>query len=310
MALLRRLAGRGGPGAGLGASARSAIGRVLSDPTFELIPLKSVHDQARFLPAGATVSVTASPAKGIEATLDLAEALERRGFRAIPHLSARMIRDRAHLVDVLARLRDVQIDRAFVVGGDAEDPGEFLDGLSLLRAMAEVGGGPAEVGVPCYPQGHAVIPQAALLQALRDKAGFAAYMTTQLCFDSVAIGTFIAARRAEGISLPVKIGIPGVAEIPKLLSISARIGVKDTRRFLTKNVRFVGELVTSGGLYRPTGLLEKLAPVIADPAADVIDLHVYTFNQVESTEGWRRDYLAALGDAGGAAADGDAIDGA
>ncbi|MEO8469379.1 MAG: methylenetetrahydrofolate reductase [Chloroflexota bacterium] len=274
--------------------ARAAISAVLANPTFELIPLKNVHDQAAFLPAGATVSVTASPAKGIEATLDLAVALEAKGFRAIPHLSARMIRDRAHLADVLARLKTSSINRAFVVGGDAEDPGEFPDGLSLLRAMAELGDAPSDIGVPCYPQGHAVIPQPALLQALRDKAPFASYMTTQLCFDAVAIGHFLAARRVEGIALPVKIGIPGVAEIPKLLSISARIGVKDTGRFLSKNVRFVSELVTSGGIYRPTGLLEKLAPVLADPAANVIDLHVYTFNQVESTETWRREYLAAL----------------
>ncbi len=296
MAFLRRLTGRAGPGAGLDAPARAAITAVLSVPTFELIPLKNVHDQAAFLPAGATVSVTASPAKGIEATLDLAAALESKGFRAIPHLSARMIRDRTHLADVLATLKAASIDRAFVVGGDAEDPGEFLDGLSLLRAMAELGDAPSDIGVPCYPQGHAVIPQPALLQALRDKAAFASYMTTQLCFDAVAIRVFIAARRAEGIALPVKIGIPGVAEIPKLLSISARIGVKDTGRFLSKNVRFVSELVTSGGIYRPTGLLEKLAPVLADPAADVIDLHVYTFNQVESTEAWRGGYLAALQD--------------
>ena len=294
MAFLRRLTGHAGPGAGLAAPARNAITAVLSAPTFELIPLKNVRDQAAFLPAGATVSVTASPAKGIEATLDLAAALEEQGFRAIPHLSARMIRDRAHLADVLARLKASGIDRAFVVGGDAEDPGEFLDGLSLLRAMAELGDAPSGIGVPCYPQGHAVIPQPALLQALRDKAVFASYMTTQLCFDAVAIRVFIAARRAEGIALPIKIGIPGVAEIAKLLSISARIGVKDTGRFLSKNVRFVSELVTAGGIYRPTGLLEKLAPVIADPAADVIDLHVYTFNQVESTERWRREYLAAL----------------
>lgn len=294
MAFLRRLTGRAGPGAGLDAPARSAINSVLSAPTFELIPLKNVHDQAAFLPAGATVSVTASPAKGIEATLDLAATLEAKGFRAIPHLSARMIRDRAHLAEVLARLKAASIDRAFVVGGDAEDPGEFLDGLSLLRAMAELGDAPSDIGVPCYPQGHAVIPQPALLQALRDKAALASYMTTQLCFDAVAIRVFIAARRAEGIALPVKIGIPGVAEIPKLLSISARIGVKDTGRFLSKNVRFVSELVTSGGIYRPTGLLEKLAPVLVDPAANVIDLHVYTFNQVESTEAWRGGYLAAL----------------
>ncbi len=294
MAFLRRLGGRAGPGSGLQAEARDALAGILAAPTFELIPLKNVHDQASFLPAGANVSVTASPAKGLEATLDLAVALEARGFRAIPHLSARMVRDRVHLGELLARMTEAGIDRAFVVGGDAEDPGEYLDGVSLLRAMADLGNGPSDIGVPCYPQGHAVIPEPALLQALRDKTPFASYMTTQLCFDPPAIAAFIAARRADGITFPVKLGIPGVAEVTKLMSISARIGVKDTGRFLSKNVRFVGELLSSGGIYRPTGLLEKLAPVIADPAAGVIDLHVYTFNQVPSTEAWRGEYLAAL----------------
>ncbi|MEO8207694.1 MAG: methylenetetrahydrofolate reductase [Chloroflexota bacterium] len=302
MDLLRRVFG--GPsgwsgsgsrgGRGLSTGARAALIRVLEAPTFELIPLKNVHDQSAFLPAGATVSVTASPAKGIDAALALAETLGSRGFRAIPHLSARMIRDHAHLSDLLARMSAARIDRAFVVGGDAEEPGAFLDGLSLLRAIAELGNGPTDIGIPCYPQGHAVIPPDALLIALRDKAPFAAYMTTQLCFDPVAIGRFIADRRIEGNTLPVKIGIPGVAEVPKLLSISARIGVKDTGRFLSKNARFVGELLTAGGIYRPTGLLEKLAPTLADSAANVIDLHIYTFNQVESTENWRAAYLTAL----------------
>ena len=59
------------------------------------MPLKNALEQAAFLPAGATVSVTASPAKGIEATVALCEQLQALGFRAVPHLSARMIRDRA-----------------------------------------------------------------------------------------------------------------------------------------------------------------------------------------------------------------------
>jgi methylenetetrahydrofolate reductase (NADPH) len=48
-------------------------------------------------------------------------------------------------------------------------------------------------------------------------------------------------------------------------------------------------------MYRPNGLLEAVAPVIADPAAGIADLHVYTFNQVASTEAWRLEYLATLG---------------
>jgi methylenetetrahydrofolate reductase (NADPH) len=274
---------------------RAALARVLADPTFELIPLKNAVEQASHLPAGRTVSVTASPGKAIEATVELAIELETMGLRAIPHLSARMIRDRAHLAAILDRLEDAGIDRAFVVGGDADEPGEFLDGLSLLRAMADLGRLPKEVGCPCYPEGHPDIPDDALLQALHAKAPFVQYLTTQLCFDAKAISAFIAARRAEGITLPVKLGIPGVAEMPKLLSISARIGVRDASRFVLKNARFVGALLRSGGLYRPTQLLKQLTPVIADPAADILGLHVYTFNNVPATEEWRREAEEAAG---------------
>ncbi|HTK44157.1 MAG TPA: methylenetetrahydrofolate reductase [Patescibacteria group bacterium] len=269
-----------------------ALARVLADPTFELIPLKNVHDQAAAIPRGRTVSVTASPGKTIETTVELAIELETAGLRAIPHLSARMIRDRAHLAALLDRLKAAGIDRAFVVGGDADEPGEFLDGLSLLRAMADMGRLPKELGCPCYPQGHPDIPDEALAGALRDKAAFVQYMTTQLCFDPKAIATFIAARRAEGNTLQVKLGIPGVAEIPKLLSISARIGVRDASKFVLRNARFVGQLLRSAGTYRPNDLLKKLAPLIADPAADVLGLHVYTFNNVPATEEWRREAAA------------------
>ena len=144
--------------------------------------------------------MTASPAKGIEATVALCEQLQAGGFRAVPHLSARMIRDRAHLSELIAWLEGAGVDRAFVVGGDAKEPGDYPDGLSLLRAMAEIGHPLTEIGIPAYPQGHAFIADAPLLEALRAKAAFASYMTTQLCFDPNAIATWLAARRAEGIT--------------------------------------------------------------------------------------------------------------
>lgn len=273
--------------------------RLLADPTWELIPLRSALEQATHLPPGATVSVTASPAKGMDATVELAVELERQGLRAVPHLAARLIRDAAELHSILDRLADRGIDRAFVIGGDPTEPGEFSDALGLLRTMADMGRLPAEIGIGCYPQGHPLIADDALLQALRDKASFASYMTTQMCFDPEAIARFLAERRDEGITLPVKLGVPGVAEIPKLLSISARIGVRDARRFVAKNTRFVAALIRSGGIYRATALLDDLADVLADPVANVVDLHLYTFNNVGPTEAWRRelhDRLAGDGD--------------
>ena len=98
-----------------------------------------------------------------------------------------MIRDRAHLSELIAWLEGAGVDRAFVVGGDAKEPGAYPDGLSLLRAMAEIGHPLAEIGIPAYPQGHAFIADGPILEALRAKVPFASYMTTQLCFDPGAI---------------------------------------------------------------------------------------------------------------------------
>jgi methylenetetrahydrofolate reductase (NADPH) len=274
--------------------AREALARLLQAPTFEMIPLRSAMDQAAFLPPGATVSVTASPTKGVEPTVGLCEQLQAAGFRAVPHLSARMVRDRAHLADLIAWLEGAGVDRAFIVGGDAKEPGDFPDGLSLLREMHEIGHPLGEIGIPAYPQGHPFIADRTLLEALRAKAPFASYMTTQVCFDPGAIASWIAARRAEGLALPVHVGVPGVAEPYKLLAIAARIGVADTHRFLVKNVRFVARLVRSGGFYRPDALLTGLAPHAADPDARIVELHMYTFNFVEPFETWRRRYLQFL----------------
>jgi methylenetetrahydrofolate reductase (NADH) len=280
---------------GVNADGRAALARIASDPTFELLPLKSVDEQVQYLPRGARISITASPAKGLDATVAVATRLAGDGFRVVPHLSARMVRDRAHLRDIVAALAAVGIRRIFVVGGDEQHPGAYADGLALLRDLREDEAPFREIGVPCYPEGHQSIANDTLLRALREKAAYATYMTTQLCFNPSAIVTWLAARRAEDLALPAEIGVPGVAPVHRLLAISARIGVRDTGRFLSKNVGLVGRIVRSGGTYRPDGLLAGLGAAAADPGMRIVSLHLYTFNQVETTEAWRQRYLASLG---------------
>ena len=293
-ALLDRVRGRGR--GGLDDAQRVALRAVLTDPIFELLPLKSTREQVAHLPVGARVSITASPAKGIDATLDWAIRLQADGFRAIPHLSAHQIRDRATLAGLLDRAREGGLTHAFVVGGDSHDPGEYRDGLSLIRAMIELGHPFTTLGCPAYPQGHPDIPDAVLAAALRDKAPHVSHVTTQMDFDTGAIARWVRARRADGFEPDVVIGVPGVADPQKLLSIAARIGVKDAKRFLVKNLRFVTGLARSGGFYKPTGFVEDLAPLIADPAARATGLHLYTFNAVEATEAWRQTMLDKLAD--------------
>ena len=162
--------------------------------------------------------------------------------------------------------------------------------------MAELGHPFTTIGCPAYPQGHPDIPDAALAQALVDKAPYVAHVTTQMDFDPKAVAGWVRDRRAEGFRPDVVVGVPGVADPQKLLSIAARIGVKDARRFLLKNVRFVTGMARSGGFYKPTGFVEDLAPLLADPAARVTGLHLYTFNAVEASEAWRQSMLEKVRD--------------
>ena len=272
---------------------RAAVRRALEHAKFELIPLKNVLDQSRFLPSGATVSVTASPTKTMEDTWDLAAELQQRGFDVVPHLSARMTHDHAHLEKLLRRLEDLEISNVFLVGGDAQEPGEFFDAPSLLEAMNSIGHHLTSIGITAYPDGHAVIPDEALEIALSVKQPHAHYMTTQMCFDPAAIGRFIARARQQGIHLPVQLGIPGVADRLKLMTISARIGVGQSVRFVSKNRGLIRRFMTPGR-YTPDELLDRLGSVVADEAADVQGVHIYTFNQCETTERWRQEYLERL----------------
>ncbi len=274
------------------AAGADAIRALLNDMTYELIPLSNVLPQSEFLPEGARVSVTASPAKGMQATIDLAVELAKRGFEAVPHISARLTRDHAELESILDQIDRAGIERAFVVGGDADPPGEFFDGLSILQAMDAIGHN-LTIGIPGYPEGHHFISDEAIDQALIDKQPFASSVTTQMCFTPQEIADWISHQRAAGVMLPVGIGIPGVAELRKLIAISARIGVGDSMKFLSKNTSLVGKLVRPGG-YAPDDLLIGLSNVLADEYANVHDLHCYTFNQVETTEEWRMSMLASL----------------
>ncbi|MDH3498653.1 MAG: methylenetetrahydrofolate reductase [Acidimicrobiia bacterium] len=272
---------------------RREIRRVLTDPVFELIPLKNVMDQAAHLPAGATVSVTASPAKTLEDTLDLAAALQAEGFRVIPHLSARMTRDRAHLEALLDRLAEMGLDQAFVVGGDAEYTGEFYDAESLLSTMTAIGHDISDIGIGSYPEGHHIFDPPTAAAALHAKQPYATSMTSQMCFDGPAISDWLRMTRAEGITLPLYLGIPGVAERMKLMKIATRIGVGQSARFLAHNKSLVRTFIQPGG-YSADELLEDMVDTLADETANVAGVHIYTFNQVETTERWRRDYLDLL----------------
>jgi methylenetetrahydrofolate reductase (NADPH) len=278
----------------LTADQRVALTRLVANPKYELIPLKKVRETAEALPPGARVTVTASPAHGLETTLDVSEWLAARGHEVIPHLSARMVRDRAHLADLLARIRAAGIRKVFIVGGDAETPGEFTEALALLRALHEVGHPFDDIGVTAYPEGHVNIADDVLMRVLKEKQQYAHYMASQMAFNPEAVSSWLSRVRAEGVTLPLDLGVLGVVEMTKLMTIAAKIGVADSARYLNKNRGLIGALATPGA-FGPDAFLKALAPMLADPEAGVRGLHVFTMNQVASTAAWQKRMLEELG---------------
>ena len=117
--------------------------------------------------------------------MDVAERLAVHGFTVVPHLSARLVRDRAHLEEVAGRLLAAGVHEVFVPAGDADPPaGEFHGAADLLRAMGELRGSFSEIGITGYPESHHVISDEETIQAMFAKAPMATCIISQICFDA------------------------------------------------------------------------------------------------------------------------------
>ena len=273
---------------------REALLRTVGDAYLEVFPDRGIEEKLELLPPGSYVAITCSPRRGIEATLDLSERLSRRHLRLVPHISARLLIDEAHLRDVLARLDALGVHSIFVPGGDVPEPrGRFSSSLEVLRLMAEIGHNFEDIGIAAHPEGHPFLGDQELLDLLREKQKFATYLVTQMCFDAETIIRWLAKIRARGVHLPAWIGLPGVVGRARLLTTSLRIGVGESVRFLGKHKGLVGRLLGSRE-YRPDDLLRALAPFLNEPSYDIPGFHLFSFNQVHRSEAWRRSLLERL----------------
>jgi methylenetetrahydrofolate reductase (NADPH) len=262
-----------------------------------VFPAASVEEMVlEWVPRDVTVTVTASPAKGLDATLDLTTRLAARGYRVIPHLSARLVRDDAHLSGIVERLTASGIDDVFVPAGDADPPaGRFDSAVALLDRLAEMGRPFARVGVTGYPQSHPRIGDDVTIQAMWDKRHHASYLVSNLCLDPVTLRRWITRVRARGVTLPLYVGLAGPVDRVRLLRMAARAGVTESARFLAGHTEWFLRAGTPGG-YSPDRLLDRIGPTLADPGSAVAGLHLFTFNQVKQTEEWRSSLVARLAD--------------
>jgi methylenetetrahydrofolate reductase (NADPH) len=276
-----------------------AAARLLSRPRFEVIPTSSTEEAVlKWVPREVTVAVTASPAKGLEATLSLAERLSKHGYHVVPHVSARLVVDTAHLEEIVARLVSCGIDDVFIPAGDADPPvGSFDSALALLVQLDEMERPFKHMGITGYPESHPAISDDVTVQAMWDKRRYATYIVSNMCFDAATVRRWIKRVRARGVELPIYFGLAGPVERTKLLNMATKIGVGESARFLSGHVGWFLRMGAPGG-YDPARLLDRTGAVLADPLSIIEGIHLFTFNQVRQTEEWRQSLLASLAKAG------------
>jgi methylenetetrahydrofolate reductase (NADPH) len=276
----------------------SVLRGLLEHARYEVLPTASV--EARLLehvPTDRTITVTASPSKGLGATLDLAERLAAQGYTVVPHLAARMVNGRSELVEIVARLGASGITSVFVPAGDQDPPaGDYKESLDLLEDLAALGNPFTTVGITGYPESHPSIHDDLTVQAMWDKRRFATQVVSNLTFDPDLVTKWVHRLRDRRVPMPVLIGLAGPVERAKLLSMATKIGVGESTRFLAKNKGMFARIAAPGG-YDPSRFLERCAHGLAEPAMLVEGIHVFTFNQVAETERWRTELLERLGPA-------------
>jgi methylenetetrahydrofolate reductase (NADPH) len=113
-----------------------------------------------------------------------------------------------------------------------------------------------------------------------------------MCFDPDQIRSWLTAERQNGLTLPVHLGIAGVVDRTKLMTMGVRLGIGSSLGYLKKNRKAISSLLSRSD-YNPDTLLE---PLQADlQPLGVAGIHCFTFNQVAATDTWRRQVLEQAG---------------
>ena len=258
---------------------------------YELLPFRSSEEQAAEIETPLRLTVTASPKHGIDRSVDYGERLRALGHHVTLHLAARMVRGRDHLDSILTRTGEAGIDDLFVVGGDLHDPvGPYESAGDLLGDLSGHPLRPPTIGIAGYPEGHPLIDERRLAEALARKAPLATYMVSQMCFDANVLLAWLSRLRASGITLPLYAGATGRVDRRRLLEISVRIGVGPSLRFLRKQ-RGVGRLLRGSG-DAAQQFHDAIDARRDDPQLGIAGFHFFTFNELQATWRWQQERCA------------------
>ncbi|NEX44914.1 methylenetetrahydrofolate reductase [Pseudotabrizicola algicola] len=272
--------------------------------SIEVMPrtAEKVEDFRTLLPAGTRVYIAHIDGTPIEEMVTTARRLADEGFTAMPHFPARIIKDRATLTDWVARYRDVGVRQGLLLaGGVAEPVGDFHTSMQLLESGAFDGF--ERLHVAGHPEGNKDIdPDGSdrmVMEAARWKSAFAERtdaqmaMATQFCFDAAPVIAWVDRLAAEGVKLPVHIGVAGPAKLQTLIKFAIACGVGPSLKVLQKRAMDVTKLLLP---YEPTDVLTALAAhKAAHPDFGIEQVHFFPLGGIKTNAQWVTEHGGAAG---------------
>ncbi len=264
--------------------------------SIEVMPrtAEKVEDFRALLPGGTRVYIAHIDGTPIDEMVATAARLRTEGFEPMPHFPARIIADRAMLKDWVARYRgEADVKQALLLAGGLPKPkGDLHSSMQLLESGAFDGF--ERLHVAGHPEGNKDIdPDGSdrmVMEALRWKQAFAERtdaqmaIATQFCFDAGPVIHWANRLQAEGIALPVHIGVAGPAKLQTLIKFAIACGVGPSLKVLQKRAMDVSKLLVP---YEPDAFLEALAAHKAKaPGFGIEAVHFFPLGGIKATADW------------------------
>jgi methylenetetrahydrofolate reductase (NADPH) len=258
---------------------------------------KSISAAESLMPPGSEVFVVSLPSDKEDRSVAVTAELRKAGLIPVPHIAARNIRSRAEFAAHLRRLTtEAGVDRALILGGDRIHPiGEFNSSQQLIETGLLEAYGIRKIMLSWYPEGHQRIAVSELVKARNAKLRIAAArdleveLIGQFCFESAPIIASARQLRAEGIQVPLRVGVAGPASRASLLKYAMICGVGASMRAL-KERPGAGSLLSGE---TPERLLREVAHAQArEPGLGIHRAHFFTFASLASTTEFVEQHVA------------------
>ncbi len=273
--------------------------------SIEVMPrtAEKVEDFRALLPRGTRVYIAHIEGTPIEDMVATAKRIAGEGFDVMPHFPARIIHDKATLADWIARYKgEAGVKQGLLLGGGVNTPaGDFDNSMQLIETG--LFDGFDRLHVAGHPEGNKDIDKNGgdriVLQALKWKNDFAnrsdakMAIATQFCFEATPVIAWADRLAAEGITLPIHIGVAGPAKLQTLIKFAISCGVGASLRVLQKRAMDVTKLLLP---YEPTEFVTELAAhKAANPNFGIEQVHFFPLGGIKTNAAWVTDNGGAAG---------------